>query len=239
MDSDTFGSRYLSFIYNTGIPSPLPDQTDILDPYDGDEVRRVVSLFYSKYYSDNNRRIFLIGINPGRIGCGVTGINFTDAAALQEDCGISSTLPTTRELSARFIYEMIRHCGGTDLFFSRFFLTALSPLGFTHNGKNRNYYDTPDLMNALRPWLIETFSRQIELGADRRIAFSLGQGKNYKILQELNTAHGFFEEIRPLPHPRWVMQYRSREKESFLDLYKETLEAACHPAEYDTKREDS
>ncbi len=226
MNDSTFAGRYIHFISNTEIPLPLPDNTELLYPYDNPETRRVMERYYSKYYGDKGKRIFLIGINPGRLGCGVTGINFTDAEALRTSCGIPNTLEGGRELSARFIYEMVEYCGGPDLFFSRFFLTALSPLGFTCEGKNRNYYDTTALMEHLRPWLVSSFKRQIDLGAHRRIAFSLGQGKNFKVLQELNREHGFFDEINPLPHPRWVLQYRSKEKEKFLEMYKENLNGA-------------
>ena len=30
---------------------------------------------------------------------------------------------------------------------------------------------------------------------------------------------GFFERILPLPHPRWVMQYRRKRKEEFVGQY--------------------
>ncbi|RDG32184.1 DUF4918 family protein [Oceanispirochaeta sp. M1] len=225
-DKNTFASSYLSFITSTGIPLPLPDNTDLLYPYEGDEVRRVMGLYFNKYYGDKSKRIFLIGINPGRLGCGVTGINFTDADSLRDDCGIDCDFKGGRELSSRFIYEMINFMGGSELFFSRYFLTALSPLGFTCEGKNRNYYDTPALMAHLKPWLVESFKRQIEMGAERRIAFSLGKGKNFKILKELNAEHCFFEEILPLPHPRWVLQYKLKEKETFLNMYDHELNKA-------------
>ena len=223
MGSLTFADRYLDFIRSTGIPLPLPDSTDLLYPYDSPETRKVMDLYYNRYYRDNRKRIFLVGINPGRLGCGVTGINFTDAEALRSDCGIPNSLEGGRELSARFVYEMIDHCGGPDFFLSRYFLTALSPLGFICGGKNRNYYDTPALLEHLKPWIVSSFRRQLELGADRRVAFSLGQGKNFKFLQELNREHHFFDVIKPLPHPRWVLQYRSKDKQIYLDMYRDEL----------------
>jgi len=183
----------------------------------------VTGLFFDRFYNDNHKRILLIGINPGRLGCGVTGINFTDAEALRSNCGIDCDFTGGRELSSRFVYEMINFMGGPELFFSRYFLTALSPLGFTSGGKNRNYYDTPALLKHLRPWLAASFQRQIELGAERSIAFSLGKGRNFKILKELNSEFGFFKEILPLPHPRWVMQYKLKEKETFLHMYNDEL----------------
>jgi hypothetical protein len=221
-----FAGRYLSFIRDTGIPLPLPDDTELLYPYEKEEVLRVMKEFYGRYYSDDRQRIYLIGINPGRFGAGVTGIPFTDPEALRSFCGIEHSLEGGRELSSRFIYDLIDHCGGPGEFYGRCFLTAFSPLGFTCEGKNRNYYDTPILMDHLSDWLVESFRRQIDLGAARGTAFSLGQGKNYKILKQMNEKHRFFKEIRPLPHPRWVMQYRRKREEEFLDLYKSELNKA-------------
>ncbi len=221
-----FAGRYLDFIRDTGIPLPLPDDTQLLYPYEQDEVFRVMKQFYTRFYGDEKKRVYLIGINPGRFGAGVTGIPFTDPEALESFCGIEHSLSGGRELSSRFIYDLIEYCGGTDEFYRRFFLTAFSPLGFTSGGRNRNYYDSPALMDHLSQWLVESFQRQIDLGAERRIAFSLGQGKNYRILNQMNEKHRFFKEIRPLPHPRWVMQYRRKREEEYLELYKNELNKA-------------
>ena len=196
-----FSDRYYDFLNNLELDPILPDNTQILYPYDRPEVQDAVRAFFNKYYRDNHPRTFLIGINPGRFGGGVTGIAFTDPITLESQCGISNSFEKTHELSSRFIYEMIAGTGGPEVFFSRFFLSALSPLGFTWQGKNRNYYDTPALWQALKPWIITTFRQQLDLGANREIAFSLGQGKNYKILLELNREYGFFKKSAPSPIP--------------------------------------
>ncbi len=223
-----FATAYLKFIRNTGIPMPLPDNTKLLYPYENREVCRVMEQFYNKYYGDKEKRIYLIGINPGRFGGGITGIPFTDPHALKEFCAIDHRLEGSRELSSRFIYDLIEEYGGARTFYRRFFLTALSPLGFTKDGKNRNYYDAPALFSHLKPWLIKSFKTQLNLGAgaDRTRAFSLGQGKNYKILLELNREHHFFDQILPLPHPRWIMQYRRKEEKKFIQQYIDALETA-------------
>ena len=46
-----------------------------------------------------------------------------------------------QELSSVFMYEMINAYGGAELFYKRFYITAVSPLGFVKNGRNLNYYD--------------------------------------------------------------------------------------------------
>jgi hypothetical protein len=45
-----------------------------LYPLKNPETRRCIKSFYSKYYSDTNERILILGINPGRFGSGITGI---------------------------------------------------------------------------------------------------------------------------------------------------------------------
>ncbi|OQY31233.1 MAG: hypothetical protein B6241_14525 [Spirochaetaceae bacterium 4572_59] len=219
----TFSHRYQTFLSSLKIDHELPDQTDVIYPYESEEVQKALRTYYDRFYGDNKSRIFLLGINPGRFGAGVTGIPFTDPINLAKHCGIANDFQKKHELSSRFIYDLVEFSGGAEAFFGRYFLTALSPLGFTWKGKNRNYYDTAALLQDLKPWIVKTLREQLDLGADRSVAFSLGQGKNYKILQELNREYGFFQEIRPLPHPRWVMQYRLKRKEEFLKFYRDEL----------------
>lgn len=52
----------------------LPDKTiQWLYPYKNPQTWSCVEQFYSKYYSDTNQRILVLGINPGRFGSGITG----------------------------------------------------------------------------------------------------------------------------------------------------------------------
>ena len=54
----------------------LPSDVGVLDPFNGpnaEEVRRIVTAFHRKYYSDNKTRVLMLGINPGRLGAGSTG----------------------------------------------------------------------------------------------------------------------------------------------------------------------
>jgi len=69
-----------------------------MNPYKALGIRNYVESFFRKYFSDNNKRVFVFGINPGRFGAGLTGITFTDPVALAEFCGIQNNLPQNREL---------------------------------------------------------------------------------------------------------------------------------------------
>ena len=73
---------------------------------------QVVKHFFEKFYSDNNPRRLLLGINPGRFGAGITGVNFTAPKQLKENCGIDHAWKKSSELSAEFIYDMITAYGG-------------------------------------------------------------------------------------------------------------------------------
>lgn len=222
-----FAAGIVDFYQDLKPPSNLPENVDILWPYSNKEVGRVMDAFYRRYFSDDSPRIFLIGINPGRFGAGVTGICFTDPVRLARDCGIPHALDGGTELSSDFIYRMIEKMGGAEAFYRRFYITAMSPVGFLRDGKNLNYYDVQGLTEALEPWAAAALERQIASGADRRVAFSVGQGKNAVALGNLNDRYGFFDRIEPLPHPRWVMQYRRRRLDEFLDLYVARLSAAA------------
>ena len=54
------------------------NNVEVLDPYKNPEVKEIYNSFYSKFFNDNDKRIILFGINPGRFGGGITGIPFTD-----------------------------------------------------------------------------------------------------------------------------------------------------------------
>jgi len=214
----TFGEQVLEFYQNLGSGPTVPQGVEVLHPYMNSTVWRVMNQFYSKYYSDHHPRVFLIGINPGRLGAGTTGIPFTDPIRLNEACGIDNNFKPIPELSSRFIYHMIEAFGGTSKFYKNFYFTSVSPLGFTRLGKNLNYYDLMELQNAWEPFMVSCLRSQLKLGACPR-AFSLGQGKNYKYLQFLNDKYRLFDQVIPLPHPRWIMQYRLKRLNEFVSDY--------------------
>jgi len=123
------------------------------------------------------------------------------------------------ELSAIFIYEMIAEFGTLEEFYSRFLISSAVPLGFVKDGKNINYYDDKTLKTNLTPHIISNFDDHIEMGIKTDKLFVLGQGKNYKFIEKLNREIKRFDAVVPLPHPRWVMQYRLKRKQEYLDEY--------------------
>jgi hypothetical protein len=216
--------KILSFYANLEMPLGLPNEVGVLNPFKDKKVFQLIEHFYHKYYNDNLKRTFLIGINPGRFGAGVTGIPFTDPIRLQEVLEIENDLDKKAELSSKFIYDLIEYLGGPKVFFGSFYFTSVSPVGFVKNGKNLNYYDQKDLQDELEAFMVNNLWLQIEtINCNRDVAYSLGQGKNFKYLEKLNKEHGFFKRIEPMPHPRWVMQYRLKRKQEFIDLYGDKL----------------
>lgn len=209
----------------------MPRGVRVMNPYHEPRVKTAVRAFFGKYYADNQKRVLVVGINPGRFGGGITGISFTDPVALAEACGIATDLPQVRELSSRFVYDFVAHYGGAQRFFGRFFLTAASPLGFTRDGVNLNYYDEPVLARRMEPFIVDTIERQIAMGGRTDAAIVLGRGANLKVLERLNAEHGFFDRLIPLEHPRWIMQYRRRSVARYLDTYKAAFDAAYNGGE--------
>ena len=214
-----FANKVIDFYSNLQPDIQLPQGFSIMNPYEDHETMALTKLFYKKYFSDKEKRVYIFGINPGRFGGGITGIPFTDPLHLKEMCGIDHHLPLKKELSALFIAKMIEAFGGTEVFYQKFFLTAVCPLGFIRQNINANYYDDASLIKATRPFIIKTMQQQVDFGCLTNLCFCLGQGKNYEHLQALNNSLGIFNQIIPLPHPRWIMQYRRNSVEEFISQY--------------------
>lgn len=217
-----FDQNVLRYHFNLSPKIKLPKGVEWLMPYTNQETQACMTAFYSRFYNDNKKRIFILGINPGRLGAGLTGVPFTDPVCLS-NLGIDNNFPQKHELSSVFIHEMIEACGGHADFFHRFYITSLSPLGFIKGGNNYNYYDDAELSHRVRPFIIESIEAQLAFGCDSSKVFCLGQGKNFDYLNKLNDEYQWWERVVPLPHPRWIMQYKRKRKEEFLDLYKESL----------------
>src|SRR5258705_5463018 len=146
--SVTLADHLIKFYEALSPPANLPPGTDILFPQSNKEVMGVMKIFFNKYFNDNNPRRMMFGINPGRFGGGITGINFTAPRQLKNNCDIDHSFGNSSELSAEFIYEVIEGYGGPAKFYSGHFISALNALGFTRNGVNMNYYDDKGLQEA-------------------------------------------------------------------------------------------
>jgi hypothetical protein len=199
------------------------EESEIRNPQ-SEIILQAVSKFYHKFYNDELNRNLILGINPGRFGAGVTGIPFTDSKRLAEKCGIIIPGLNTFETSSVFIYEMIEAFGGTEKFYKKYFVSAVCPLGFTSatgNGKsiNYNYYDSPALLNTMKDFIIDNLKKQLDLGIERDVCFCLGTGKNFKYLLQLNNELHIFNEIVPLEHPRFIMQYKLKQKKVYIEKY--------------------
>lgn len=201
-----------------------------MNPFsESDETMRIVKEFYNKYYNDENERHIILGINPGRFGGGLTGIPFTDPKRLMSECGISFNGKVTHEPSSVFIYKMINAYGGVEKFYRNFFINSPCPLGFTSNknGKeiNHNYYDSNELMSAVKGFMIDSMKELIKLGIKTDTCICLGTGKNEKILNRLNSEFRFFKKIIAVEHPRYIMQYKSKSMDDYIRKYVDALHA--------------
>ena len=214
--------QILSFLFNLDFNVTLPPDVEVMNPFTDEETKRVCSIFYNKYYNDLHPRNFIIGINPGRFGGGVTGIPFTDPIRLKSKLNIDNDWQLKQELSSVFIYDMIEAYGGVEAFYREFYFTSLSPLGFTKHGKNLNYYDDKELTKTIIPFAADCMQQQLAW-AKTSVAFCLGEGANYKFISKFNNEYGFFKKIVPLAHPRFIMQYKLKSKQAYIDKYLDAL----------------
>jgi len=221
----TFADKIISFNQYLAFNDELPKGISIMNPFkENPEAMSVSSAFYKKFYNDEKKRHIILGINPGRFGAGVTGVPFTDTKRLLNECGLAFEGKATHEPSATFIYEIIKAYGGVKKFYGDFYIHSLFPLGFTatnEKGKevNYNYYDSKELSEAVYEAIIDNLKTQIGFGICRDIGYCFGTGKNEKFLRKINDAYGFFEQIVALEHPRFIMQYRFKTKEIFIEKY--------------------
>ncbi|GGG50734.1 SMUG2 DNA glycosylase family protein [Epilithonimonas arachidiradicis] len=225
---ETFGEKVIDFNLNLKYSGLLPDGFRVLNPYlDNPETLDVMQQFYHKYYNDSEVRKFIIGINPSRHGAGVTGVPFTDTKRLKDICGIEMKSAYTHEISSVFIYDMIEAFGGAKLFYQKFYINSPFPLAIIRKTKenkwiNANYYDDRTLFEMVKDFMIDSLKKHISLGIDTSKVFVLGK-KNADFIQKLNHEAKLFDELKILEHPRFIQQYKSKEKQLYIDKYILTL----------------
>ena len=228
----TFADHVIEFNRALEFEGTLPPGIRVMNPFrENPGALEASSRFYRKYYDDGTPRRIILGINPGRFGAGLTGVPFTDPKRLVSECGIEYPGPPAHEPSSAFIYAMIARYGGPAAFYRDFYINSLCPLGFTAlkpNGKevNYNYYDSKELAEAARPFMLACLKKQLEFSIRRDVCFCLGTGKNAAFITALNQEHGFFDRIVPLEHPRYVIQYKTKQKQAYIDKYLEAFREA-------------
>jgi hypothetical protein len=221
----TFAEKAISFFSSLELRLPAKLHTEVLNPYRNPEVMQCVRQFFTKYFSDQRKRIFIFGINPGRFGGGLTGISFTDPVALREKCGIENSLGNKKELSSEFVYKVVDAFGGPQKFYRHFFISAVCPLGFVKGSTNYNYYDDAKLLEAVTPFIRRTWKQQFDIGAKSDVVIVVGAGKNAKFIEQLNGESGLYRQVVSLDHPRFIMQYRRKKMQDYVSQYLEVLHA--------------
>lgn len=222
--SKTFAETVIDFNRHLNYPGELPDGFQVMNPYrDNPETLEVMQQFYFKYYNDLNKRRFIIGINPSRHGAGVTGVPFTDTKRLETACAIKMHSAHTHEISSVFMYDMIAEYGGAKRFYNDFYINSPFPLAIIHqtkNGKwrNANYYDDPVLYKMVKGFMIKSLKTHISLGLDTSEVFVLGK-KNAGFIRKLDQEANLFGKITTLEHPRYIQQYKLKDKQQYIDKY--------------------
>jgi len=226
----TFADKVIDFNRHLDYSDELPDGFEVMNPYlDNPETMVVMQQFYKSYYDDTKLRRFMIGINPSRNGAGVTGVPFTDTKRLESVCGIRMESAHTHEISSVFMYDMIAAYGGPTDFYKHIYINSPFPLAIirrTNDGKwlNANYYDDPVLFSMVKDFMIASLKKHISLGLDTTEVFVLGK-KNATFIQKLNKEAKLFDHLHILEHPRYIQQYKSKDKQLYIDKYL----SALHP----------
>ncbi|MCO5269545.1 MAG: SMUG2 DNA glycosylase family protein [Brumimicrobium sp.] len=220
----TFAEKAIQYHRNLTYSGELPKQFKVLNPFlENTETLEVMSKFYTKFYNDSNPRKFLIGINPSRLGAGITGVPFTDTKRLESVCGIKMLSAKTNEVSSTFVYQMIEAFGGAKAFFSQYYINSPFPLALLqekrpHVWLNANYYDDMKLYQMVKEYMIDNLREIISWGMDTDEVIILGK-KNARFIQDLNKEAHLFKKMTVLEHPRYIQQYKSKELDLYIDKY--------------------
>ena len=233
----TFADKVIDFNRSLRYTGSLPNNFQVLNPYmDNPETMKVMQEFYEKYYSDLLPRKFIIGINPSRLGAGITGVPFTDTKRLEQVCGIKMRSAHTHEISSVFMYDMIKAYGGAKDFYKNFYINSPFPLAIirrTKDGKwlNANYYDDLTLFKSVKSFMVESLKKHISLGLDTSEVYILGN-KNATFIQKINREEKIFDKLSVLEHPRFIQQYKLSNKQAYIEKYIATLKAGSTCANF-------
>lgn len=232
-EQKTFAEQILQF--NQGLSSEtfnLPTTFKVINPFNGEQkelIKSITTKFYQKFYNDSRPRRMILGSSPARRGSAITGVPFEDAEHLQTETGIFINEFYINQSSQGFLYDVMKKYGGYEKFYTDFYMNFVCPLGLVRiNSNNKevncNYYEDKKVQEILKPFIINGIKDQISFGIDTSICYCIGSGENYRFLSNLNSEYHFFNQIVPLEHPRYIMQYNSKNKEKFIEKYLNSLQ---------------
>src|SRR5690606_31542996 len=112
-------------------------------------------------------------------------------------------------------------------FYKDYYINSPFPLAIIRQstgGKwlNANYYDEPALFYMVKDFMILSLEKHISLGLDTSEVYVLGM-KNAEYIGKLNKEAKLFERIKVLEHPRYIQQYKSKQKQLYIDKYIQAL----------------
>ena len=71
--------------------------------------------------------------------------------------------------------------------------------------------------------MIDSLEKHISIGLDTSEVYILGK-KNASFIRALNREVRLFDKTVELEHPRYIQQYKSRDKAFYIDKYLQALE---------------
>ena len=77
----TFGARAYAFYLQLARPR-VPRGVKVMNPYRDTRVQGYLRAFLDRYFDDTRERTLVFGINPGRLGAGITGVTEELAAGV-------------------------------------------------------------------------------------------------------------------------------------------------------------
>jgi hypothetical protein len=151
----------------------------------------------------------------------------TDTKRLKSVCGIEMKTAYSHEPSSVFVYDVIAQYGGADVFYNDFYINSPFPLAIIRRNENNkwvnaNYYDDKQLFQSLKSFMVMTLRNHLQLSIDASKVYVLGK-KNAAYLAKINAEENLFGELVTLEHPRFIQQYKSREKQDYLLKYLDLL----------------
>jgi hypothetical protein len=188
----------------------LIDNPDIEIIRKNDDALKNQILFDETYYHEGFPKIVLCGINPGRLGAGITGIPFVDPPTLAKRLP-DNNIKGEEENSAKFFNEIIDDHFGVDKFYKHFYVTNFSWVGFTEkiNDFKKINLDYWKLPTQAKKYIEKAFKREMTLVNPTKI-IPLG----VKVEESLNRIfiNSEIEIEKRLMHPSACVPKKRRDK---------------------------